>query len=69
MQDRATSHIGRQVKELLRANFGENRVICRAFPDAFSPCSPYLYPSDFWLWRFLSSESEVNESEIEVKEK
>lgn len=53
MQDGATPHIGREVKELLRANFGENRVISRAFQDAWPPRSPDLNPCDFWLWGFL----------------
>ncbi|PRD27532.1 UNVERIFIED_CONTAM: hypothetical protein NCL1_35099 [Trichonephila clavipes] len=53
MQDGATPHIGRQGKALLSANFGDNRVISRHFPDAWPSCPPALNPCDFWLWGFL----------------
>lgn len=53
MQDGATPHTGRQVKDLLRANIGENWVIPGDFQDAWPPCSPDLNPCDFWLWGFL----------------
>ncbi|GFX06363.1 uncharacterized protein TNCV_2938911 [Trichonephila clavipes] len=53
MQEGATPHIGRQVKVLLSANFGDNHVISRHFPDAWPSRSPYLNTCDFWLWRFL----------------
>ncbi|GFW59740.1 uncharacterized protein TNCV_4718321 [Trichonephila clavipes] len=47
MQDGATPHIGRQGKALLSANFGDNRVISRHFPDAWPSCPPALNPCDF----------------------
>ncbi|GFW68063.1 hypothetical protein TNCV_1618241 [Trichonephila clavipes] len=45
----ATPHIERQVKILLYANFGDNRVISRHFPDPWSSRSPGLNLCDFWL--------------------
>ncbi|GFQ81453.1 uncharacterized protein TNCT_466291 [Trichonephila clavata] len=51
-QDGATPHIGRQVKVLLSANFGES-LIYRHFPGARSSRSPDLSSSDFWMWGFL----------------
>ncbi|GFX17299.1 uncharacterized protein TNCV_3553061 [Trichonephila clavipes] len=53
MQNGATPPIVRQVKALLSANFGDNRVISRHFPDAWPSRSPELNPCDFWLWGFL----------------
>ncbi|GFT16854.1 uncharacterized protein TNCV_1334311 [Trichonephila clavipes] len=53
MLDGATPHFGRQVKTLLSANFGDNRVISRIFSDAWSSLSPDFNPCDFCLWRFL----------------
>ncbi|GFT37798.1 uncharacterized protein TNCV_4128711 [Trichonephila clavipes] len=53
MQEGATPHIGAQIKALLSANFGDNRVISRHFPDAWLSPSPDLNPCDFWLWVFL----------------
>ncbi|GFV21403.1 uncharacterized protein TNCV_2371601 [Trichonephila clavipes] len=53
VQDGATPHIGRQVKSLLSANFGDNRVISRHFPVAWPSRSPDLTPCDLLLWRFL----------------
>ncbi|GFU86617.1 hypothetical protein TNCV_2739411 [Trichonephila clavipes] len=47
MQDGATSPIGRQVKAPISANFGENHVISRHFPDVWLSCSHDLNPSDF----------------------
>ncbi|GFV81571.1 uncharacterized protein TNCV_52951 [Trichonephila clavipes] len=35
MQDGTTPHIGCQVKALLNANFNDNRVISRQFPDTW----------------------------------
>ena len=52
MQDGAPPHIGRSVKELLRATFGD-RVISRHFEDPWPPRSPDLNPCDFWLWGYL----------------
>ncbi|GFX04249.1 hypothetical protein TNCV_3973981 [Trichonephila clavipes] len=42
MQVGATLHIGCQIKVLLNANFGDNRVISRHFPDAWPSRSPDL---------------------------
>ncbi|GFW72373.1 uncharacterized protein TNCV_704101 [Trichonephila clavipes] len=53
MQDGATPHIGRQVKGLLSANYGNNRVISRHFQDAWPSRSPDLNSCNFWLWGFL----------------
>ncbi|GFX75945.1 long-chain-fatty-acid--CoA ligase 5 [Trichonephila clavipes] len=48
MQDGATAHIGRQIKALLSANFGNNCVVSRHFLDAWSSLSLDLNPHDFW---------------------
>ncbi|GFT35979.1 uncharacterized protein TNCV_4342891 [Trichonephila clavipes] len=53
-RDGATPHVGRRVKALISANFGDNSVISRHFSDAWPPRSPYLNPCDFWLWGFLN---------------
>ncbi|GBO22048.1 hypothetical protein AVEN_157002-1 [Araneus ventricosus] len=53
MQDGAPPHIARAVHGLLLDHFGDDRVISRIFPIAWSPRSPDLNPCDFWLWRFL----------------
>ncbi|GFW34018.1 uncharacterized protein TNCV_287021 [Trichonephila clavipes] len=53
MQDGVTPHIRHQVKALISANFGDNSVISRHFPDAWPSCSPDLNPCDLWLWGFI----------------
>ncbi|GFS83049.1 uncharacterized protein TNCV_1286731 [Trichonephila clavipes] len=53
MQHGTNPHVGRQVKALLSASFGDNRVISRYCPDAWPSRSLDLNPCDFWLWRFL----------------
>ncbi|GFV96931.1 uncharacterized protein TNCV_4351441 [Trichonephila clavipes] len=53
MQDGTTLHFGHQVKALLSAKFGDNRVISQHFPDAWPSRSPDLNPCDFRLWGFL----------------
>jgi inhibitor of nuclear factor kappa-B kinase subunit alpha len=52
-QDGAPPHIAREVKELLLAHFGENRVISRHFVQPWPARSPDLNPADFWLWGWL----------------
>ncbi|GFS55237.1 transposable element tc3 transposase [Trichonephila clavipes] len=52
-KDGETPHIGRPAKVLLNANFGDNHVVSRHFPDAWPPRSTDLNPCDFWLWEFL----------------
>ncbi|GFX36073.1 uncharacterized protein TNCV_4215951 [Trichonephila clavipes] len=47
-----SSHIGREVKALLSANFGDNRN----YPDILRMHSLLDYPlnpCDFWLWGFI----------------
>ncbi|GFY26968.1 DUF4817 domain-containing protein [Trichonephila clavipes] len=51
IQYEAIPHIGRQVKELISANFGDNRVTSRHFPDTWPSRSPDF--NDLWLWGFL----------------
>ncbi|GBN95482.1 hypothetical protein AVEN_183246-1 [Araneus ventricosus] len=41
------------VKQLLNMHFGNDRIICRHFPTAWTPRSPDLNPCDFWLWGYL----------------
>ncbi|GBO04915.1 hypothetical protein AVEN_80951-1 [Araneus ventricosus] len=53
MQDGATPHIDRRVKQLLRQHFTDARVISRHFPTAWLPHSPDIIPCVFWLWGFL----------------
>ncbi|GFT11833.1 uncharacterized protein TNCV_1923581 [Trichonephila clavipes] len=64
MQDRATSHIGRQIKALLSTNLGDNRVISRHFPNAGPSRSPESNPCDFWLWGFLKDRIIAEESRL-----
>ena len=56
MQDGAPPHISNKVKQLLRQNFTDDRVISRSFPVAWPPRSPDLTPCDFWLWGYLKSQ-------------
>ena len=55
MQDGASAHIARCVKQLLRSHFGNERIISRQFPTAWPPRSPNLNPCDFWLLGYLKS--------------
>ncbi|KMQ82897.1 transposable element tc3 transposase [Lasius niger] len=55
MQDGAPPHIATSVKQLLRAQFGVDRIISRHFPTTWPPRSPDLNPCDFWLWGYLKS--------------
>ena len=52
-QDGAPPHIAREVQNLLRRHFTEDRIISRAFPTRWPPRSPDLTPCDFWLWGYL----------------
>ena len=52
-QDGAPPHVARQVIALLGVHFGDERVISRGFPIAWSPRFPELKPCDNWLWKFL----------------
>ncbi|KFM63296.1 hypothetical protein X975_25949, partial [Stegodyphus mimosarum] len=56
MQDGAPPHIARRVKDLLRASFGDDRVLSRHFRHAWPPRSPDLSPCDYWLWGYLKSQ-------------
>ncbi|GBM87610.1 hypothetical protein AVEN_119538-1 [Araneus ventricosus] len=49
MQDGAPPHIATPVKQLLNLHFGDERIISRYFPTAWSQLSPDLNPCDFWL--------------------
>ena len=53
MQDGASPHIDRRVKQLLRQHFTDAGVISRHFPLTWPPRSPDITPCDFWLWGFL----------------
>ncbi|GFT84950.1 transposable element tc3 transposase [Trichonephila clavipes] len=53
MQDGASPQAGHQVKALLSADFGDNRILSRHFLDVWPSHSPDLQPCDFWLWGFL----------------
>ena len=53
MQDGATPHVARHVKDLLRETFTNDRIISRQFPDDWPSRSPDLNPCDFWLWGYL----------------
>ncbi|GFW30315.1 uncharacterized protein TNCV_3850861 [Trichonephila clavipes] len=53
MQDRASPHITRCVKDVLKHHFTEERVISRQFLHLRPPRSPDLNPCDFWLWGHL----------------
>ena len=54
MQDGAPAHDTRVVTDLLRREFGNNRVISRKFPLEWPARSPDLTPCDF-LWGYLKS--------------
>ncbi|KAJ4447824.1 hypothetical protein ANN_09832 [Periplaneta americana] len=53
MQDGATPHVARQVKDLLLETFSSDRIISRQFPHAWPSRSPDLNPCDLWLWEYL----------------
>lgn len=55
MQDGAPAHRTNAVTDLLRAEFGEDRVIGLRFPFAWPARSPDLTPCDFFLWGHLKS--------------
>ena len=55
MQDGASPHIARQMTALLRAHFGDERVISRGFRIALFSRSPDLNIWDFWLWDFFKT--------------
>ena len=55
MQDGAPPHIPTPVKQLLNAQFGDDRIISRHFPTTWPPCSSDLNPRDFWLWGYLKN--------------
>lgn len=55
MQDGAPPHIARNVKQVLRRHFSDDRIISRHFPTAWPPRSPDLNPCDFWLWGYLKA--------------
>ena len=50
MQDGAPTHISTDVKDFLKGQFGDRRVISRHFPQFWPPRSPDLNPCDYWLW-------------------
>ncbi|GFU90423.1 uncharacterized protein TNCV_3948531 [Trichonephila clavipes] len=52
MQDGAPTQNVPQVKTLLSADFGDNRVISKHFQNAWLSRLPDLNPCDFWLWGF-----------------
>lgn len=52
MQDGASPHIAKPVKEFLMKKFG-NDIISRHFPRQWPACSPDLNPCDFFLWGYL----------------
>ena len=49
MQDGATPHIAKPVKNLIHDIFGVNRVISRGFENAWPSGLPGLNPCDFYL--------------------
>ena len=53
MRDGATPHVARQVKDLLRETFSNDRINSRQFPDVWPSRSPDLNPCEFWLWEYL----------------
>ena len=60
IQDDALPHISNKIKQLLRQNFIDNRIISRSFPVAWLPRSPDLTPCNFWLWCYLKSQVYVD---------
>ena len=44
MQVGAPAHVARQLKDLLRRSFGDDRMLSRLFRYAWPPMSPYLNP-------------------------
>ena len=55
LQDGVPPQIAWQVTALLRAHFGDKRVISKGFRTALLPRSLDLNPCDFWLWGFLKN--------------
>ena len=60
VQDGAPPHHDAMVIHWLQETFN-GRVIRRAFEDFWSPYSPDLSPSNFFLWRYLKSVPETLE--------
>ena len=53
MQDEATAHTTRCLRNVIQANFSDERVITRTFPIAWPGRSPDFNPCDFWPWGYL----------------
>ena len=55
MQDGAPPNIATPVKQLLSAQFGDDRIISRHFPTTWPPRSSDLNPCNFSLWGYLKN--------------
>ena len=53
MEDGATMHMARYVKNVIQANFPNELVISHIFSIAWPARSPDLNPRDFWQGYFL----------------
>ncbi|GBN29891.1 hypothetical protein AVEN_30796-1 [Araneus ventricosus] len=52
-KDGAPPHIATPVKQLLNLHFGNDRIISRHFPTAWTQRSLDLNPCDIWQWDYL----------------
>ena len=53
MRDGAPSHVARQVKDLLRTTFRDDRVLHQHFRYVWPSRSPDLNPCNFWFLGYL----------------
>lgn len=54
-QDGATPHTAKVTLDMLKASFGEGRVISHGTPLSWPPHSPDLNGCDYWLWGHLKA--------------
>ncbi|GAA57918.1 hypothetical protein CLF_113348 [Clonorchis sinensis] len=54
-QDGAPPHYSNQVRNYLREQFSDERVIARGFPNFWPARSPNLTPLDYWFWRMIKA--------------
>jgi hypothetical protein len=54
-QDGAPPHYSNQVRNYLREQFSDEKVIARGFPNFWPARSPDLTPLDYWFWGMIKA--------------
>ena len=54
-QDGAPLHYGVIVRDLLKKNLSEDRIIARGVGTVWPPRSPDLTPLDYWFWGMVKA--------------